>query len=934
MGDVTGVTYAATNLTLIDETFTPMSADAMGTPATFSATFQALDAVGADVLATLQVTALSDQGMASAPNGVNLTVIARKDDNTLPNISKPTVEFMSLPIFVHPEETITLTVEAYSTNANIEVIEWKTDNSDLSLLNADDIPTGSTDSKDKPLTLSAEFQASDFVSLEQANITVIVRDGSAGIPGIPTSKNATIDLKPWSKPTLVKVTATPEVSSGQTIAFELDAFDEDSYISHVNWFTDSPNGEVTLPSYDVPSGHQNDSADNLLEIDTFFETKDGLLNDLDVNVWAEVTSFNGTQSITEKQPVKIKKAVRPTIGVMTHAYRGDHQHLNPTQPIQDNDQITISATASAETATAGPDEIKITSYRWSQMPGDEVELTLDEYEQSIPAQDQKNTVETPINITLPKTGKDGSESETIYNLKLIVTDERGLESEAKEFELRVKPHTQLNVMTANTFLITSTTVGGNGKDARVDEYIKLKDELFGFADVIALTEAFTENHVDKLVNGLGFADPSLHTSILGTGNDWDLTENDNGWQVKSGGVVVLSRYPITYKAQHIFSEKCAEDGMAMKGFVHVKLKKDWKTYNIIATHTQADPSVFNCSDANATRLAQLQEIRNYIDRHISDTEEYVYVVGDINIDKGDPLGYPAMLDMLNAPEPKYAGMKYSWDYEKNSLAFTYNYGSNYVKNNPPLLLDHLLYDEGFAKPRYWNNVILDPIAKDRVEITVNVIGNKDRYHYPDLSDHFPAIAFEYLDGHIPEQSYRGQNKRYNTMRFKVKGTNRYIHTGSDSTDWVDVKTPTGTGGENWFVDSYAPTITLLDKPGVYPTCILSNTYVEVQSKDGGWLNWGHAPNDHYYWPNPSNASKYLNVEHIDQNRNPIQGCIENGAYVLFKDGSYASNFEYNQEYNGFYASSGETDKNQGTIFEVEMDEPEKLDWSDLPKIYE
>ncbi|MFS1945689.1 hypothetical protein [Vibrio lentus] len=36
------------------------------------------------MLAALQVTALSDQGMASAPNGVNLTVIARKDDNTLP----------------------------------------------------------------------------------------------------------------------------------------------------------------------------------------------------------------------------------------------------------------------------------------------------------------------------------------------------------------------------------------------------------------------------------------------------------------------------------------------------------------------------------------------------------------------------------------------------------------------------------------------------------------------------------------------------------------------------------------------------------------------------------------------------------------------------------------------------------------------------------
>ncbi|WP_157940816.1 hypothetical protein, partial [Vibrio lentus] len=97
VGDVTGVTYAATNLTLIDETFTPMSADAMDTPATFSATFQALDAVGADVLATLQVTALSDQGMASAPNGVNLTVIARKDDNTLPPVSRPSTTLSAVP---------------------------------------------------------------------------------------------------------------------------------------------------------------------------------------------------------------------------------------------------------------------------------------------------------------------------------------------------------------------------------------------------------------------------------------------------------------------------------------------------------------------------------------------------------------------------------------------------------------------------------------------------------------------------------------------------------------------------------------------------------------------------------------------------------------------------------------------------------------------
>ncbi|MFS1904622.1 hypothetical protein BCU43_025735, partial [Vibrio lentus] len=69
----------------------------MGTPATFSATFQALDAVGADVLATLQVTALSDQGMASAPNGVNLTVIARKDDNTCPQYRASSTTLSAVP---------------------------------------------------------------------------------------------------------------------------------------------------------------------------------------------------------------------------------------------------------------------------------------------------------------------------------------------------------------------------------------------------------------------------------------------------------------------------------------------------------------------------------------------------------------------------------------------------------------------------------------------------------------------------------------------------------------------------------------------------------------------------------------------------------------------------------------------------------------------
>ncbi|MFS1945688.1 hypothetical protein [Vibrio lentus] len=61
------------------------------------------------MLATLQVTALSDQGMASAPNGVNLTVIARKDDNTLPPVSRPSTTLSAVPSAISSGATFTLT---------------------------------------------------------------------------------------------------------------------------------------------------------------------------------------------------------------------------------------------------------------------------------------------------------------------------------------------------------------------------------------------------------------------------------------------------------------------------------------------------------------------------------------------------------------------------------------------------------------------------------------------------------------------------------------------------------------------------------------------------------------------------------------------------------------------------------------------------------
>ncbi|EFP98563.1 sphingomyelin phosphodiesterase [Vibrio caribbeanicus] len=852
-----------------------------------------------------------------------------------PVISKPVVTFASETPQrprLNPTKELTVTVNTYSINANVSSIKWQSMSKDLVLKNAQVISSGSQDSKEHPLSLSATFEAQDFSTPSNSQITVTVKDDANN--SYPETKTLDVDLQPWSAPTIVDFHVPSEVLSGKDLDVTLIAFDQEDDIEKVEWFTDKANF-MTPPGPSLVPEETHDSQQSPFTFDGDYVSGGKLSKDEDVTVWAKITTRHGQSATTAKKTVVVKQLTRPVVTKITDAFDGVHAHLNSDQPKQDKDHIILSAKANAKPASEhGEGEVKINSYYWSQSSDDPISLNIDSSPQTIGAPDSEADI-PPLAITLPDTGKQGSESPTDYHISLVVVDERGVESKAREYTLSVNPLTQLRVMTANVFLINSTTVGGNAKDERVEEYLKLKNDLFGFTDVVALTEVFNQKHADKFASGLGL---NYHTPILGTEGDWNLTEDNhsilNG--IKSGGVMVLSRYPILSKSQHIFSSFCAEDGLAAKGFIHVRIKKDWKIYNVIATHTQADPSVFSCSNANQTRLAQLAEINDYIDRKITDKSEYVYILGDMNIDKYDSSTYAKMLTSLHAPEPVYRGMRYSWDYEKNSLAFAYNYRSSYVQNHAPQLLDHVLYDNRYAKPRYWNNVILDPVAKQRVEVTVNIMGNKDRYHYPDLSDHFPSIGFEYLDGQIPEHSYRGQNKRYNKMKFKLLNSNNYIRTGDAPDDWVVVKSLKGDSGERWSVDSYAPTNAqkYLHKPGIYPTCLLDNTYVEVESIHGRWLNWPSGAQHNYYYPFEDNASKYLSLVHVDEKRRSVEGCIENGSYVLFKDGSFNhSKFSYNEVYNGYFHSSNsqDDDRNRGAIFVVEMEEPDYLDWSDLPR---
>jgi endonuclease/exonuclease/phosphatase family metal-dependent hydrolase len=437
----------------------------------------------------------------------------------------------------------------------------------------------------------------------------------------------------------------------------------------------------------------------------------------------------------------------------------------------------------------------------------------------------------------------------------------------------------------------------------------LKDELFSFNDVVALNEAFSNSLTQKLVNGLGFP---YKTEVLG---------NKLG-NLLNGGVVVLSRYPIIESHEYIYSSSCAEDSFANKGFIHVKIRKDGRLYNIIATHTQADP-VLPCSDVARVRENQFREIRQYIEEKIQDRSEYLYVIGDLNTDQTYS-EFNNMLSILDVEQPEYAGLKYSWDFRLNTLASK----SYYDYEGSPLRFDYLFSVNGFAQPRAWHNIILDPIVKTRIEHDDGI----SHFHFVDPSDHFPAIGFEYLDGTIPERSFRGQNKRYDSIRFKHQLTGSYLRAGAEN-DYVFIQPQQGERDNEWAIDTFYPSYWLANDTQAFPTCILNDMGVEIESLKykGKFLVWDLFYPSYYVLG--STSSKWLTIEKVDENGEPAAGCLEDGDKVFIKDATDLADWSFAKQYISRDISYFRVNdyRNEADTFIVEMPKANLLDWSNLPR---
>jgi endonuclease/exonuclease/phosphatase family metal-dependent hydrolase len=238
-------------------------------------------------------------------------------------------------------------------------------------------------------------------------------------------------------------------------------------------------------------------------------------------------------------------------------------------------------------------------------------------------------------------------------------------------------------------------------DDQADRGAVLPSKLRGF-DVIVFSEAFDNKVRNQLLADLAEEYP-YRTSILGA---------DHGF-AQDGGVIIVSRWPITAEAQRLFGDLCVGgDCWADKGVLYARFEKHGQTYHVFASHAQAGRE----RGQRRTRIQQLGIIKSFIDEIAPSSTEPGFIAGDLNVDKYDAVEYAAMLSTLDAWYPRPLGHPYTVD-------STINRWAGYR-----LYLDYILVSNCHLQPV--NAVIETLIPRSSTPWGGDY----------DLSDHFPVFA--------------------------------------------------------------------------------------------------------------------------------------------------------------------------------------------------
>ena len=206
--------------------------------------------------------------------------------------------------------------------------------------------------------------------------------------------------------------------------------------------------------------------------------------------------------------------------------------------------------------------------------------------------------------------------------------------------------------------------------------------------------------------------------------------------LENGGVILVSKHPIFFQENIIYnsSEITGTDSLSAKGILYSKILINNEYFHIFATHMQA----WNEKKDEVMRYYEGRRINKYILEKKIPSEESVFIVGDLNVDKINNEKEINHFPIMNAGIPKIIGnQKYTSDPNTNELVG--RDGQKKPYNNE--WLDYCLYSKNYNIPKSSNMECIPIKLKKPIKLSKKICGYIKTL---DLSDHYPVLgSFEF-----------------------------------------------------------------------------------------------------------------------------------------------------------------------------------------------
>ncbi|CAM2927196.1 sphingomyelin phosphodiesterase [Moritella viscosa] len=263
----------------------------------------------------------------------------------------------------------------------------------------------------------------------------------------------------------------------------------------------------------------------------------------------------------------------------------------------------------------------------------------------------------------------------------------------------IGPGNEFSLLSYN---IWATTIFGSKK---VSDRLTEMPEIMSGYDALVLTEVFDPIRTKKLLKQLSKEYSFTSSEIFKLG------------KIMQSGTRILTPWPVEEEKSLKYTNCNGIQCAATRGVIYARINKQGYIYHVFATHTQSSDDDSNRS----ARLAQLEEMGEFIREQNIPANEAVILAGDFNVNKiGLPGDRDQMEYILNASEPENKG---------HNLSFDSN--TNYWAEKPYLeYLDYTLTGNDNLQPMTASQEIFAP----RV-LTESLWGIWD------LSDHYAARGY-------------------------------------------------------------------------------------------------------------------------------------------------------------------------------------------------